>query len=413
MYALVDCNNFYVSCERVFRPALETRPVIVLSNNDGCAVSRSNEAKDIGIGMAEPYFKLRELIERHNVAVLSSNYPLYGDLSARVMSILQSESPATEIYSIDEAFLDLDIPDPVGFSFRLRKKIKQWTGIPVSIGIARTKTLAKLADQVAKKRSDGVFLLSTPKQETDYLENTACQKLWGVGQRTAVSLAEVGILNGRQLRDVQGDFLRRRFSVVLSRTQMELNGVPAIMNKEANTNHQGIMSSRSFGRKISEFNELRQAVANFVDLATAKLRKRSLRAGVISVSLRTNLHIKKTAQRRDQAEIRLPSPSSDVRLLTQWALVLLKQVYCSSVEYAKASVFLTDLSYASHQQGNLLEHRQQNEGLMLVMDNINQRFGNQSLVTGSILAGNDQWRMSQKMRSPDYTTDWGQILSVH
>jgi len=293
--ALIDVNNFYVSCERVFNPKLEGRPVVVLSNNDGCAVARSNEVKALGVKMGQPWFQLKDLAKKHGIIAYSSNYALYADMSNRVMSILSMFSPEQEIYSIDECFLDLTgfkRHSHTGYGQKIRKRIKQWTGLPVCVGIGSTKTLAKLANHIAKKNLEfnGVCDLNSlsPQQQEDWFSKIEVGEIWGVGRRLAPKLHEIGIKTVWDLQTASPSQLRARFSVVMEKIIREINGTSCIELEEINPPKKQIVSSRSFGIPVSDLASLEESVSLYISRATEKLRRQQSYAGSVHVSIRTS-----------------------------------------------------------------------------------------------------------------------------
>jgi DNA polymerase V len=293
LLALVDCNNFYVSCERLFRPDLWNRPVAVLSNNDGCIVSRSQEVKDLGIKTGTPVYQIQALINKHNIQLFSSNYALYADMSSRVMSLLEEFAPSIEVYSIDEAFLDLTgacQEDPAVYGQRLRTTVQRSTGIPVCVGMGPTKTLAKLANFAAKRwsRTGGVLDLSDPARREKLMRIVPVSEVWGIGSRTAGRLNQMGIVTVRDLTCQQAERIQARFNIVVARIVLELNGIPCLALEEITPDRQQIICSRSFSRRLTEYRELSEALAEFCSRAAEKLRSQHSVAGHISVFIRTN-----------------------------------------------------------------------------------------------------------------------------
>jgi DNA polymerase V len=416
--ALVDGNNFYVSCERVFNPKLEGRPVVVLSNNDGCAVARSNEVKALGVKMGTPWFQMRDLAAQHGIVAMSSNYALYADLSNRVMSILAQYSPEQEIYSIDECFLGLDgfsHLDLVEVGQQIRRQVRQWVGIPVCVGIAETKTLAKLANHCAKKNlagSDGVcdFNRIPPADLSRLFSSIEVGEIWGVGRQLTRKLADRGITTVEALRTADAKTLRREFSVVLERTLMELNGVACMELEEAAPNKQQIMSSRSFGSYVYDLPTLKEAVASYIAIAAGKLRGQGSLAGMVQVYVRTNPH-KDAPQYQRGLTIPMPEATDDTLRLTRAALWGLKRIYRPGFAYQKAGVALINLTDAANVQRSLFSNGKDNSKLMHVMDRINAIWGRGTL--RSAAEGTEKgWKMKRKRMSPCYTTNWGQVPVV-
>ena len=420
--ALVDCNNFYVSCERMFNPKLEGKPVVVLSNNDGCAVARSNEVKALGIKMAEPWFKMKDIAKRHGIIALSSNYTLYGDLSARVMSILSDFSPQQEIYSIDECFLDLSGLDPAtltDYGQKIRKTVKRNVGIPVCVGIADTKTLAKLANHCAKKGlygSDGVcdFGRLNNEQRSQLFSSIPVGEVWGVGRKITEGLAAMNITTVEALRLASPEYLRRQFSIVLVKTVNELNGIPCIELEEAGTPRQQIMVSRSFGSPVSALDDLSESVAYYTTRAAEKLRRDGSVAASICVFIRTNPFREKDEQYSRSVVVPLPQPADDTSKLVKAALCGLKSIYKPALRYAKSGVLLMGLHAKGAAQRTLFDdpgEESRSDKLMYVMDAINQRMGKDSVTVGAT-GTRQRWAMRREQKSPNYTADWRELLEA-
>jgi DNA polymerase V len=415
--ALVDCNNFYVSCERLFRPDLITTPVVVLSNNDGCVVSRSNEAKAIGVRMGQPWFECKALAEEHGIVALSSNYALYADLSNRVMNVLSTYSPRTEVYSIDECFVDLTgTPKLRDISYQMREQVMQWTGIPVCVGIGPTKTLAKLANFVAKKhpRSKGVFNYNdlTEAQQTKLLSQITVDEVWGVGRKLTKRLGEHGIQTVQDLRVAHTPTLRSEFGVVIEKTQRELQGIACIDLQEVVPNKQQIISSRSFGSMVQDVDVLKDAMSTFVANACAKLRAQDSHASVIQVFLQTNRFRRDLPQYMPSLAIPLPIPTNDSLSVNKWACHLIDLMFKPEYQYKKAGVVLSEISSTSHIQGDLLAlETEANSRLMSAIDQLNSRFG-RGAVKISTQGAHKAWQMKQQRKSPCYTTDWTALAWV-
>lgn len=420
--ALIDCNNFYVSCERVFRPGLEGRPVVVLSNNDGCAVSRSNEAKAIGVKMAEPWFKLERLARQHGIVALSSNYALYGDMSARVMSILAAYSPRQEVYSIDECFLDLDGFDPSSlqaYGQEIRQAVKRNVGIPVCVGIAETKTLAKLANHCAKKGLEG----NGGVCDFGRLDEAQCMALfaripvgdvWGVGCKTAGKLAGIGIETVADLTRADPERIRGHFSVMLARTVQELNGIPCIELEDADRPRQQIMVSRSFGSEVTSFGDLAESVACFAARAAEKLRCDGSVAAGVCVHILTNPFKRDEPQYQRSIVVSLARPCDDTARLVNAAIAGLKEIYRDGFRYKKSGVLLMGLQARAALQTGLFDDapgQARSDSLSRVMDDINRRMGPGSIAIAA--SGTRQrWAMRRESKSPNYTTDWNELLEV-
>ncbi len=415
--ALVDCNNFYVSCERLFRPDLMDRPVVVLSNNDGCVVSRSNEAKVLGIGMGQPWFQLKAFAEEHGVMALSSNYALYADLSNRVMTILRDFSPRQEVYSIDECFVDMTgTPELRAVSYAMRERIKAWTGIPVCVGIGPTKTLAKLANHVAKKhpRSKGVFNYNalTTEQQTKLLARLPVAEVWGVGRKLTKRLADYAIHTAQDLRDAHTPTLRSEFGVVMEKTQRELQGLACIELQEITPAKQQIMASRSFGQTVQALSVLQEAMSSFVANACAKLRAQGSQAAVVQAFLMTNRFRPEQPQYNPSLAIAMPQPSSDSLVINRWACWLTEQMWQPGYGYKKAGVMLSEITPAGQQQGDLLTPAVvEDDRLMQALDGLNARYGRGTVKLSTQGAGTG-WQMRQERKSPGYTTDWEGMVGV-
>lgn len=417
--ALVDCNNFYVSCERMFNPKLEGKPVVVLSNNDGCAVARSNEVKSLGIKMGEPWFKMEKLAKQHGIIAYSSNYALYGDLSARVMSILSTFSPRQEIYSIDECFLDLDGFDPqslMAYGQTIRQAVKRNVGIPVCVGIADTKTLAKLANHCAKKGlagENGVcdFGLLNEQQRSSLFTRLPVGEIWGVGRRIAEKLLAMNIETVEGLRTASQKAIRDQFSVVLERTVQELNGIPCIELEVAGTPRQQIMVSRSFGSSVTEYGDLAESVSNFATKAAEKLRQDGSVAASVCVYIRTNPFNEKEPQYQRSMVVPLGQSSDDTMKLVKASLIGLKAIYRTGYRYKKTGVLLMGLQSRETVQVTLFDDtamQAKSASMMSVMDSINRKMGKGSMTIAS--SGiQHRWAMRRERKTPNYTTDWNEL----
>ena len=417
--ALIDVNNFYVSCERVFNPKLVGKPVVVLSNNDGCAVARSNEAKALGVAMGAPWFKLKDLAKQHGIIGLSSNYALYADMSNRVMSILRDYSPDQEVYSIDESFLDLtgfQSRDLIKYGQHMRKRILRWTGLPVCVGIGSTKTLAKLANHCAKKQP--VFnsvcnLNNLSNAELDLLlSQIDVGEIWGIGRKLAPKLQALGINSVLDLKRASPERLRQQFSVVMEKTVRELNGTVCIELEDIAPSKQQIMSSRSFGQSVQDYNSLAESITLYVSTAAVKLRKQQSLAGVVYVYIATSPFKLDEKQYSNGIRIPLPNPTDDTRQLANIALWALKQIYRPNYSYAKAGIVLSELVTQQHLQNDLFARLPSSDALMTVMDGINRKMGRESIKLASE-GFVRPWRMKQGNKSPSYTTKWGELPVVY
>ena len=418
MYALVDCNNFYASCERVFDPRLEQRPIVVLSNNDGCVIARSNEAKALGIAMGEPAFQKEEVYAKHNVAVFSSNFALYGDMSQRVMRTLAQHSAAMEIYSIDEAFLECGGLTADGldrFGSQLRKTVKQWTGIPVSIGVAPTKTLAKVANHIAKRLPDNSGVCVLNKEETiEYcLKKLPVEKLWGVGRRYALFLRSWGINTAWDLRRMPEGWVKDNMTVVGLRLQKELKGEPCIPLENQPQKKKEICTSRSFGTMVTELDELKQAVSMYATRCAEKLRTQNSCTNLVEVFLYTNPFRPDLPQYKNVRFVRLPVASNSTLNVVQAALRGLQSIYRTGYQYKKAGVIVSGLVPSNTIQYNLFHPTDEDRHtrLMTAMDKVNDREGRDVLRVAE--QGFDRrWTLRQERLSPCYTTRWADFMTI-
>lgn len=417
--ALVDCNNFYVSCERMFNPRLEGKPVVVLSNNDGCAVARSNEVKSLGVKMGEPWFKMEKIARQHGIVALSSNYSLYGDLSARVMSILSTFSPTQEIYSIDECFLDLDGFDPqslMAYGQTIRQAVKRNVGIPVCVGIADTKTLAKLANHCAKKGlagEHGVCDFGRLDEQTlsVLFASIPVGEVWGVGRRITEKLLGMGIQTVEDLKKTSQKAIRDQFSVVLVRTLQELNGISCIELEDAGTPRQQIMVSRSFGSMVTAFDDLAESVSSFATKAAEKLRHDGSVAASVCVYIRTNPFNEKEPQYQRSMIVPLIQPTDDTMKLVRAAITGLKAIYRSGYHYKKTGVLLMGLQGKGTVQASLFDDTiklAKSESRMNVMDAINRKMG-PGTMTIAASGIQHRWAMRRDRMSQNYTTDWNEL----
>ena len=416
IFALVDCNSFYVSCERVFDPSLWGKPVIVLSNNDGNAVALSPEAKALGIPFGAPCFKIRDMIERHGVQVFSSNYTLYGDMSRRVMEVLAGFSPEMEIYSIDEAFLSLRglRGDLTGYGREMREAVGRMTGIPVSVGIGPSKTLAKIASRMPKKDSSlqGVFNMADHGADA-VLEATAVRDVWGVGRQYGKFLNRHGITNARELRDAPDPWIRKHMTVTGLRTVRELRGHSCISMEEAPPPKKGIVSSRSFGRPVESPEELREALASYTARGAEKLRRQGSAAGFISVFIMTN-RFKPEPQYSNGITLRLPVPTADTPELIRQACLILERIYREGYRYKKAGVMFTGIVPAGERQLNLFAPAPEDprrRRLAETVDGLNRRMG-RGTVHYAAEGIAQRWKMRRARLSNRYTTHWEEIPLV-
>ena len=427
LFALVDGNNFYVSCERVFNPQLEGRPVIVLSNNDGCVVARSNEAKALGIKMAVPVFQVRDVIRKHRIVVLSSNYTLYGDMSRRMMAVVGQFSPRQEIYSIDESFIDLagfGDKDLRRYGQQIRWRVRQWTGIPTCVGIARTKTLAKLANDAAKKRPEyrGVCDWSQlPRVALMGLLGTfKTNDVWGIGRKLTAHLASLNIETAEQLAKADVNMLRDRFGVVMERTVRELRGIACQELEEVVPERQQIISSRSFGKVVTSLEELSESVTQYTCRAAEKLRRQAGRVQRLQVFVETSVFRTSDPQHHGLVSVRLRAPTDDSIKLTNAALRGLRHIYKAGFRYVKAGIMFTEIIPAGVEQMMLFDPDQgaarsvtgaARTRLMHVVDKVNREARWGTLQLGSAGLSNN-WAMRREHVSPAYTTRWEELPVV-
>lgn len=419
VFALVDCNNFYASCEKLFRPDLKCVPVVVLSNNDGCVVARSKEAKALGIKMGVPVFQIQQEIKRYGIQLFSSNYALYADLSARVMRTLEELAPVVEVYSIDEAFLDLTgVASAVAlldFGQRVRHVIGQYTGITVCVGIAPTKTLAKLANHAAKHypATGGVVDLTDPARQRKLLSLVPVGEVWGIGRKLSKRMQGIGIRTAKDLADSHPATLRKQFSVVVERIVQELNGESCLELEDAPAPKKQIICSRSFGARITDFAQMREAVCDYVTRAGEKLRQEGQKARVISVFIRTGMFNPNEPHYANAATCELVIASDDTRDLMALALRLLRQIWSDGYRYAKAGVMLSDFQAAGIRQPDLFEsniERPNAAALMSVLDRINHSgLGRVFFASQGV---QKEWGMKRQNLSPAYTTRWADIPKV-
>jgi len=412
--ALVDCNNFYASCERVFNPRMTKLPVVVLSNNDGCIIARSEEAKDAGIKMGEPFFEQQQLIDRHNIQVFSANFALYGDMSNRVMETLKGFSPHIEIYSIDEAFLSISCGSgsPESQAREIRRTVLRWTGIPVTVGLGATKTLAKAANKIAKRtpQCEGVYELPSTADRDKHLEQLEVKDIWGVGYRYAGFLNRHGIYNARQLILRPDAWIRKNMSVTGLRTVAELRGEPCIRLEHFAKPKKAVLTSRSFGQPIRDQNQLRQAVSEFASASAEKVRRQGSAASFVQVFIETS-GFRDEAQYRNFITVGTPEATSYTPDLIKWASAGFDKIYRSGFSYKRAGVMLSGLVPDNQVQLNFEQDPAMSfkkKALMRAMDGINRSLGRNALFYAA--QGADRtWKMRQLKLSPRYTTSWNDL----
>ena len=420
--ALIDGNNFYVSCERVFQPELEGKPVVVLSNNDGCVVARSQEVRALGVPMGAPWFKLRDLAKQHGIIAKSSNYTLYADMSQRMHAVIGQFAPEQEIYSIDETFLDLTgfNRDLIEYGIQIRKRVRQWTGIPVCVGIGSSKTLAKLANHSAKKvlvpeMANGVvnFNQIPPVELSQLFGSIDVGEVWGVGRRNKERLNDIGIQTVRDLRDVSISRIKKEFNVVLARTVAELNGESCLALEEVAPPKQQIVSSRSFGQPVFLLEDLNEAVVSYASRAAEKLRKQNHVAGAIQVFVQTNPFKPDEPQYNNGVTVKLVKQTDNSFLLAEAALYGLKRIYKPGYAYKKAGVMLGVLCPENLVPVDLFTgfdepETQRARALMATLDEINAKMGR-----GTVRSAGEgiqkPWAMRSDNKSKAFTTDWDQL----
>ncbi len=416
MYGLCDCNNFYASCERVFRPDLAGRPLVVLSNNDGCVIARSNEAKALGIGMGQPLYQLRTLVERHHVALFSANFPLYGDMSRRVMTTLRGLVPALEVYSIDEAFFDLrgigEPPDELGR--RIARRVRRNTGIPVSIGIAPTKTLAKIASKLAKRypKLDGCCCMHRPEDIDKVLASFPLRDVWGIGRRYGRLFDGMGVRTARQFIDLPEAWVNGRMGLAGLRTWQELQGVESIGFEELASYKQQICVSRSFPHEVYALDELERIVAEFASRCAEKLRGQRTFCREVHAFICTNRHREDQPQRSESGMVAMADPAQSTLDIVRCARAALRQIYRPGFGYKRAGVILSGIEAEAEMQASLFPpaDREKQARLMEAFDRLNRTFGRGSIRTAA--EGAEPFRMNRDHLSRRYTTDWNELPVV-
>jgi DNA polymerase V len=416
MFALIDCNSFYASCEKIFRPDLKDRPVVILSNNDGCVIARSSEAKKMGVSMTQPWYQIKDQYLSKGGIVFSSNYEFYADISNRVMNVLSDLCPEIDIYSIDEAFLDLRSfkknIDLVNFAYDCKRKIREWVGVPVSIGIAPTKTLAKLANKVAKDdpRFDGVVILSEPRVIKHFLRSMPVEKIWGIGKRLTARLENIGVKTAHDLTQIDSRLIGDNFNVVLERTVRELKGQSCITLHDFMEPKKQIMVSRSFGRSIRTKNVLSEAISFHASRAAEKLRYEKQKCRLVTTFIRSNRFNTKIKQIYASRSLELIHPTDDTRIIIKSANRILEKIYANGYQYAKAGILLSDFTDNYGYQMSLFDKKRDEKSaskLMETIDYINLMeiakvgFGNQGY--------RNTWKMKREIKSQRYTTKIDEI----
>ena len=415
--ALIDCNNFYASCERVFNPTLKSKPMVVLSNNDGCVIARSNEAKNLGIQMGEPFFKCKSIIESEDVKVFSSNYTLYADMSNRVMSIIKDFFPNTEIYSIDEAFVSIKTSNEALLMRNiqnLKKLILKWTGLPVSIGISTTKTLAKVANRIAKKGL-GLSIIDDGDQSRELiLKKVKVDEVWGIGKRLGKTLRAHGIVNAFQLSNLDHRWIRKKTNVSVLRTVMELLGVPCIQFEQIPLSKKQIITSRAFRKGISDFNLLEEAISTYISRASQKLRTQNSVCSTITVALSTNRFNGRIPHKFLFHTKSLQPSTNFTPTLIKAGIKILKEIFEERIAYKKGYVFLSGIENSISRQYTFednLDLLAREERLMRVLDRINNHYGSDTLKYANTGTSRG-WLMRRPKKSKNFTTNWNELLTI-
>lgn len=418
MYALIDCNNFYASCERVFNPSLNGKPVVVLSNNDGCVIARSNEAKALGIPMGAPAFEYKKTFEKYNINVFSSNYALYGDMSSRVMNLLSEFTPEVEIYSIDEAFLKF-----IGFDFfnfqeiglQMKRRVTKGTGIPISIGFAPTKALSKVANRIAKKfseRTNGIYVIDSEEKRIKALKWLSIEDVWGIGRKHAKRLKALQIYNAYQFTQLSDDWVRKNMSVVGLRLKHDLEGKPTL-DLETTANKKMIATTRSFEGMLTSYQDIRERVSTFAVSCAEKLRHQQSQCHMLMVFLHTNGFRKDLPQYGRNIVVKTHYPTNSSIDLVKYAEVGLQAIYREGFHYKKAGVIVMGLAPNNQKQYSLFtSENPKHEPVMNVVDRLNKAYGNNKIKFGSQSLGR-QWKMKQERLSPRYSTNIQEIITIN
>ena len=416
MFALVDCNNFYASCERVFNPNLQHKPIVILSNNDGCIIARSDEAKKLGIPMGAPIFKYRTLIANHNVKVFSSNYSLYGDMSSRVMSILKQFTPDIQVYSIDESFLKLEGFEDYNltdYGMLMKNRILKWTGIPTCAGIAPTKALSKVANKIARKypnQTNGVYVIDTEAKRVKALKWTKIKDIWGIGKKLSNRLATKGCKNAYDFTQLPESWVKSNMSVVESRLQRDLLGIPTL-DLEVQKSKKSIATTRTFEKPLKELDKVKERISTFAFVSGEKLRRQNSHCHMIIVILRSNYFREDLKQHYATKVISLPYPTNSSLVLSNYAIKAIEEVFKSGIAYKKAGIILTGLVPSNNYQLNIFDWENSNhQPLMKAIDKINYRFSNKIKLANQDLK--KTWKMKQDHLSPNYTTNLQDIIKV-
>jgi DNA polymerase V len=417
MFALVDCNNFYASCERVFKPNLNGKAVVILSNNDGCVIARSNEAKAFGIPMGAPAFKYKTIFKQHQINVFSSNYALYGDMSHRVMSMLKTYTPEIEIYSIDEAFLKLEgfkYVDLNAYGNQIKNEVTQGTGIPVSVGIAPTKSLAKLANRIVKKypkKTKGVYIIDSEEKRLKALKWLAIDDVWGIGRQHAKRLKYYGIKTAYQFTQQKDDWIKKQFSVVELKLKKDLSGIPVLKLEEVKTK-KSIATTRTFDTMYKDYETVKERIITFTASCAEKLRQQQSSCNAILIFLKTNSHRQELPQYRSSILVKTHFPTNSTIELTKFALTGLNKIFKDGYSYKKAGVVVMDLVPESQQQLNLFNNSNpKHKKLMQTIDQLNQSIGHHKIRLAAQGTGRT-WKMKQEKLSPCYTTRLSDVITL-
>jgi DNA polymerase V len=418
MIALVDCNNFYASCERLFQPRLQNKPIVVLSNNDGCVIARSDEAKELGIEMGAPSFLIESLLQQHNVSVFSSNYTLYGDLSDRVMTTLSQFADQLEVYSIDEAFLNLTAfrhHNLTEYAHTIRNTVMQHTGIPVSVGIAPSKTLAKIANRLVKKKNKqlGVYCIDSMEKIQFALQHTPVKDIWGIGSRYTKLLTNNGFITAWDVSRAPEEWIRKNLSVVGQRMYNELKGISCIAFEDLPAKKKMVCVARGFGKVLSEKHEVMEALANFTAMVAAKLRSEQLATNTIQIFVQTNAHRSNEPQYFRSLTIRLPVATNSTNELIYHARQGLETIYRPGYHYSKTGCTAMELVPVAEVQCGIFdqENRARNSQLMQVLDKVNRSFG-KNAVRFALQGFGTRWKLRQLKLSPCYTTRIDEVLTI-
>lgn len=418
MFALIDCNNFYASCERVFQPKLEDKPIVILSNNDGCVISRSNEAKSLNIPMGAPAFKYKKKFEEHNVHVFSSNFPLYGDMSNRVMNILSHFTPDIEIYSIDEAFLEFKgfkNYDLQKYCSKIKEKVLRWTGIPISIGVAKTKVLAKAANRISKKfpsKTKGIYIIDSNRKKTNALKWLEIENVWGIGVQNSIKLKKNNVQNAYDFTSLPDNWVKKNMSIIGLKLKKELEGDSVLPIENTVSAKKSISTTRSFENTITEFEEIKERISTFAVCCAEKLRIQNTKCNLIYVFIRSNKFQKNKPQYRNGISVTLPFPTNSNITINKYAIQALKNIFKKGFHYKKAGVIVMGIMPEKLYQGNLFENENpKHDPLMKAIDFIQKKNG-QSLIKIANQDLNKRWKMKQERLSKNYTTRMNEIIIV-